>query len=356
MKFLKTKSIISLVLYLHVMSSAFGATKTRYIFVQSSAVKDAEFKAFVKNVPSAITLSEYMLEASPTVDDQKNLLRILESAQREYLEGSLEKAKQSFELLVKVSRDADWSIEERKSIFYAYLRLAQLSEDTQRHNWLAEAVRFDFELSADKKIFPPPLLKELESIRRDEIFNSKNWDINGFKENIVYIRVNGKKYNTQYGGSIKLMNGQNRVVLVSNKKLPIVRILNINQILALTIPNSYFENPDCKNPVTDDVPASIKARAALYFDEGCILISESDHWVTKTSALFLNNTKYTTIESQLVTSGTVQPKIENHIDSEIKSESSNKLWLIGLVAAGITTALIISSKKSTDPSKQPTHQ
>lgn len=353
MKTLYIKSILSLFVYLHIAIApqAFAAARPTVVYFQSNNSSDSDFKALVRNTRGAITLSDYALELSPTSDDKHRLLTLLESAQKEYLEGSLELAKTSFESITRISRDADWTIEERKSIFYAYMRVASLTSDTvARRQWLSEAARFDYELNPDKTIFTPPLVKEFDSIRKEEVSNAKNWDISAFKENIVTIKVNGKKYGAQYGGSIKLLNGANRIVFISNKNMPIARVLNANQALATTIPKEYYSLGTCNNPIVNNVPFNLKNRSAVFFNSDCILLSEGEDWKLK-------DQKQLVATNNTINNASNLEQTLKRDDEKLKSSGSNsKLWVLGIIAAGITTALILSAQNTAEPTRQPTHQ
>jgi hypothetical protein len=363
MRTVKIKNLFLSAIYIHALFAQQAYASSAVVYIQSTRTTNSEFSAFVKNSRSGVTLSDFYLETSPTAEDRKTLLAYLETAQKEYVSGSLEKAKQAFEQLTKISRDSDWAIDERKTIFYAYLRLAQLTNETnQKQQWLAEAIRFDFELRPDTKLFPPPFRKEFQERYKEELANSKDWDTSSLKQNIVAIKINGKKYNTQFGGSIKLMNGQNRVVLFSNKNAPIIRVLNINQALNLTIPAGYFDNGSCSTPHIMDQPLLAGRNSSIYYSEDCIQTFSGGKWINiaKMKPRVEGADTANRDSFKFSPSNSVEPNQnlapQQDLEMSQAPSSNTKYWLLGLLAAGAVAALALSSKESSGPGKQPTHQ
>ena len=113
--------------------------------IQSESSSDIEFEQYLLNNPHKKSyLQNYIAKNNLSHD----LLDLLKKAQYEFINGSREEAIKNFKRITDIRHKDNWTLNQRKTINYAFYRLAQLEQDPNiKKNYLKEAVIFDQSIS-----------------------------------------------------------------------------------------------------------------------------------------------------------------------------------------------------------------
>lgn len=267
MKFRKTLALIlTITLTLSPMAES---AESELIGVRGANVSDTELLAFLSAVRRSTSYADRIIRSLPDQSERNMLFSLFQTAQQDFLTETPEKARQKFETVISIAHQTDWSLAERKAIMTSYFRLAQISQsDSERYSWLRQAARFDTEIAIDKTLFPPPLVNDYEKIRKEELLASTLWDVGSFKKDFVFIKINGRTYDLSKGSSLRLMNGEQRIHLISNRYQNMVRVMTPTQILTLVSSGVPLVLGECSTPsVTDSLR---KHRAIVVYARNCV--------------------------------------------------------------------------------------
>lgn len=261
----------------------------------------------------------------PVRDD---LQQYYHSANDNYLNGSLDKAKSEFLEISQLQLSCDWKSKERQQITESLYRLSQLTSSMiDQKTWMRAAVDFDPAQTPDKKLFPPPLLKLFDDIQKEQTFKviamSKYYD--------TYTRIlrNGRSFQIDKK-TLKFPEGQARFTFLSDSHAPKTVVVTATALQRSNIESAAFINGDCKS-FQFQKPPTWKSGTRLFFSPECIVDQQ------------VNTILAETINSPSSTFAT------NPIEQQIRADSMprkptwierNYLW----VGAALVGAVLISAE------------
>ena len=146
--------IINLFLLLNVVSASW--------LVKAPSANPQEFAVYSQNSDYQ-KISAYFVRC----EEKNQILEDFKKAQILFLDGNLDKSKQQFLIVTEKKWSCDWAESERQMVLFSFLRLAQIEQESARQTqWLTQAVQFDSEWTPDPSVFPPPLIAQFSSLRR----------------------------------------------------------------------------------------------------------------------------------------------------------------------------------------------
>jgi hypothetical protein len=312
------------------------------VIIQSSAADSTRFEGFVKSRALAVKYSDYYRNSNPPLARIRHLQNQFTTANKSFLEGTLQKAKSDFELMVLDARAADWEKSQRGLIHMAYLRLAQMASNSEtRTQYIKDAIAFDSTLLPEKNLIPPPITseynKELQEYKKSIAF----WDTTSFSKDFDYAIINGQVFDFKKGSKIPIGHGQHRVTLLSDLYSPIHRVLNQDQILALVPAGIPMAQGTCSAPQVETLEPSPNSYS-VFFNDDCVASHNNGSWTSTTPFALVPRTE----------------KAEVHaIETDLPRPSTINWWAVGAIAA--TVGIIIYAVANSSAEKQqptPTHE
>ena len=132
------------------------------VLIQGADVSRLDYLAALKADPNAEPPSEAYLRAHPLGSRRDELQEKFAEAQRLFVEGSRTEAAEKFGALTEMLAADDWGLVDRAVFVHAYMRLAQLENDSvKQREYLAHSLSVG-EADVDKSLYPPPLLRQRE--------------------------------------------------------------------------------------------------------------------------------------------------------------------------------------------------
>jgi len=253
------------------------------IVIRAAGTPSDQYAAWITTHPNDQSWITHLEKQHPSKTESAKLMDLIEIAQKAFLTGSLNDAKDKFRELADLSLTNDWGKAERKAITYAMLRLVQLQtmpkigegEQTQVL-YLRSAARFGFDVHFDAKIFPPPLIKrwqnEIRIARRNsvKIFNLK--DLNSFD----IIKIDGRAYSLHDIDNLIILPGEHRLSLLANHAQYFTRKVNSSQLQVIKIQPEILVYGSCSQP-----QAQINFAFTAVFDDACVRQYNGMNWIAK---------------------------------------------------------------------------
>jgi hypothetical protein len=316
------------------------------VVIRAKEASERELERFVEVNGSFQSLSENILSKRIKHPERTELLRIFENAQREFLAGSMEKAKIEYSQIASKVHTMSWLPAERKIIFSAMYRLAQL-ESASEQKWLEAAAQFAPDLKADDKLFPPPLLKRAVQIKQTILKRSVLWRPS-FVNEVSSISVDGQRYSGEKTKNIVVTPGLHLIEVFSNSRLPLSKKVHQDEIQSFKFDSDPMVSGSCEEPALGNFPNGGMEDVAIFYSIGCVMKLTSNGWIN------LSRTKFNVDPSEFnETKSLALPSIP-----EVR-ESKKSPWIWwALAGAVVTGALIIEEKNRTKPSGriEPTHE
>ena len=177
-----------------------------------------------------------------------NLKYNIQKAQRFYLAGETELAKKTFNEITSVALQADFNLEQRRLILYAFLRQAQIELDSNlKKAILLQTASFMLEELTnsypDYNLFPPPLIKTLNTIYHTNKILNINWK--KLFPNHEIILVNGVKRNIDMIDNLKI--GTYRMTALSSSHAPYVNTIRISSLISKKIKTQPLTKGVCQH-------------------------------------------------------------------------------------------------------------
>ena len=221
---------ILLLLYTSFISASLPSTT---ILIRAPQTSFTEFFAYV-DTESLKTYAQYQLNQIYKTPRPILLEDLLEKSQREFLSHEPQRAKKTYKQIISHIHSFDWTLPERKIIFYALFRMAQLETNFQKQTlFLQEAAVFSGDLKIDKTLFPPPLVQTYLKLKKSMNFISVNLK-KIFPEHELVI-INGKVYSTQQQKTLLLPYGVYRVQALSSSRQTWLKTLSLSRLLSQKI-------------------------------------------------------------------------------------------------------------------------
>ena len=231
------------------------------IVIRSPQTSREEFKNYIQTEQaqpySNILLGDIKKKNKKNMEP---LLFLLGQAQKSFLKSHLKTAGEYFQSIVKMADQHDWPEEARKIIFYSYLRLAQIEwQGENAEIFLHSALVFDSTMQPEPSLFPPPLLKKLEKLKKtmpQTVLYLKH--IFPFHEVIL---INGKEFSSQK--KLKLPYGSYRVTALSSSHKTWSQKIALTQLIQKKVVTPSLVSGSCESPV---VPRSLMEYQILFPD------------------------------------------------------------------------------------------
>ena len=234
------------------------------ILIQSENVSDISFEQYLHKNPHKETYSKNYLQQESKLSD--SLLSYLKKAQYEFINGSLDSAKSSFKKMISIQHEENWDLNQRKSINYAFFRLAQLSKQEQKVAYVKKAISFDSAIAPDAKLFPPPFTALFYKIKNT--LEPKVWPLPDNASSFKSILINGKLHSP--GQSfIKTSVGEKRFTFVSNKFKSVTITAKASALSKHKLSLSPLAAGECESPQI--LPTLNKKNHYALYDKECVI-------------------------------------------------------------------------------------
>jgi hypothetical protein len=195
--------------------------------------------------------------------EKERFNKLLASAQKNFLNGSLAQAKERFRALTELAHSQDWPRAQQRALQFSFLRLAQLSStDQERHRWLDEAIAFAGETKPDATLFPPPLLTEYK--KRLEAKSDLEMKVDSRFEGYSAITVDGKVFNTATTDLISILPGKHRLTLRSDSFATETIVEDAQELVHYVPKRKEFVRGSCETPLAGET-----RNAIVYYDRDC---------------------------------------------------------------------------------------
>ncbi len=214
------------------------------IAIQSQQSSDLEYEKYLNDHPELISYVQYFKKQHLNLSHA--LYQELKQAQFEFINGSLEKSHQHFQRIVDLKHQQDWNEEERATIHFAFLRLAQLtSEDLVKNQLLIDAFEFDPTLKIDKLLFPPPMVETYYSLKKTKKENV--WSLPQNADQFDEVLLNGRSVGKRTG-FVRAPNSIQRFTFLSNRFKAVTLTVKSSQLETIKIVLSPLSEGNCENP------------------------------------------------------------------------------------------------------------
>jgi len=140
-------------MFLHLLISLAMAAPASWL-VKAPSANPHEFFVFAQN-----SADGKISQTLTACEQNGKITQLLKKAQFNFLNGSLDTARDEFSQISEMKWSCDWKEDERQIVVFSFFRLAQLSQvPSEQMNWLSEAIAFDDTVTPDVSVFPPPLV------------------------------------------------------------------------------------------------------------------------------------------------------------------------------------------------------
>ena len=226
-----------------------SSTKATIAWIKAPQTSFMNFKAHIDALEAPhITYAEHQLSQARKTAKTFQLIDRIQKAQEFYLSGTLPSAKEAFQSIARLAHKADWNEEDRRVIFYAFLRNAQLEDRADiKRAFLLSAIQFSQEpitsRHADYTLFPPPLTEKFNALLESQVFFTVNWKEIFPKHEIILI--NGKRVPSDK--SFKIPEGLYWITALSSSHAPWSKTINLSRLLSRTIHTKALTTGPCKD-------------------------------------------------------------------------------------------------------------
>ena len=231
-----------------ILFALFSFESLSTVWIKPSRLPFYKFKAHVK-ASGDLTFAEYQykkiqkdsLEKFP--DDQD-----VELAQKLYLSGRWEEAKNIFSKISQLSIQAEWPSKQRETILYSFLRQIQIEQDKQKRQALLLSAKqfYIFPIKPNHpqyQLFPAPLIEEFNLILSKQAQFKINWNkIFPFHEIIL---VNGRHINKNKEES--WAEGRYFVTALSSSHEPWSKNIQLSELLTRNIKSKKLTKGLCED-------------------------------------------------------------------------------------------------------------
>ena len=206
-----------------------------------------DFQVFLQN-SSHVSYAKFQFHQLRKQAQTFQLKDKLISAQKLYLDGKKQKAMKFFNQITKLAYSAEWSKEDRRIILYAFLRSAQIQADEDKAQaFLNLARNFNGqdilpETYTDFKLFPPPLMSQLDKLQEKNLTLSPDWEVLFPQHEIVLI--NGQKI--EKAQSLSLLPVSYRVTALSSTHRAWSRKVHLSQLVLKPIQAGRLTSGFCE--------------------------------------------------------------------------------------------------------------
>ncbi len=318
------------------------------ILVRAPGAARTDFRATHAIHPELRRLTVDAPDTDASLDIAKEKLnRALERAQIAFLSGTLEEARAGFADVAKLATTADWARAQRRAIHHAILRTAQMAsgEASERRDALAKAVAFDPEAKADPAKFPPPLLAELEAVRRESDERAVLLKIRERFDGYETLIVNGRAYKVADTGVLKLRPGDYRIHLRSDVYAPVAEVMSAAKLFIYTAPRRPIAAGTCGRPGLNE-PALAALEITVVYSRDCLQRYRSGQWTRLTG-----EEGGPARSDPWTTSPSIPASLEIPESPLEPKPVYRKGWFWGGIAGIAAVAIALSAKRAGSPSE-----
>ena len=304
------------------------------VLIRAEETSETEFSAYTK-AEIIKTYAQHQLDKNRKTPRPIKLNKLLKQAQMQFLSHEPNTSKKTFRIITNHIHSFDWNTNERKIIFYALFRLAQLEKDLQKQKLLlTEALVFGMGLKLDLQIFPPPLTNLYSNLKKKSTFVPlKLKKLFPFHEIVL---INGKAYSNK--AQVTLPYGVYRVTALSSSHKSWTKTLSLSHLIAKKLKTSPFVQGSCQQPDLKNLEGFHSERARVLFPNFCVWSFPTK--LPQTATAFL-------------------PADIKMIEEELEKPEQNKewweeewLWLGTALAVGATTIFILSNDDTSTEKKK----
>lgn len=239
---------------------------------QSALIRGADapivnYRAWLATQTRYQAYSEWWIRQRVSKQDEMKVEHALETAQMEFLQGGLERAKILFKDLTDQQHSRDWKAAHRKTFAYAHLRLAQLMEsveDKTTHIQLASAFG-PVKLNSD--LFPQPVWLEYQ--KQLSMQFEEQMDLDLWFPGIRYVLVDGRPFEAVATSRLPVDAQKHRFTLVFDHSAPVTLVTTWPEFKKWRPAASSFASGTCE---TAQFSRDIAGRneVSVYIDDNCI--------------------------------------------------------------------------------------
>jgi hypothetical protein len=261
------KKLIQVLMAASLLSQTTHAQETT-VLIASQAADPTDYLAVTQGQSVYQTLSEWWVRHRVSDASLSELTQKLERAQTEFLQGSIDRARQEFVELLKLSDKVDWRESERKTFAYAELRLAQMSTDEVEKNFRVLAAARWGNVGLQRSLFPAPLWQMYQTqlrAKRQTHINVDQWF-----PTARHLLVDGKPYPIDPDVQFPLDAAVHRFTLVFDHSLPVSTSKTWSELSQWQPPANSIASGTCENPNVKPTPA-VPASAKIFYAHECIV-------------------------------------------------------------------------------------
>jgi hypothetical protein len=178
--------------------------------------------------PETYSSEERQIAALVSPVMKENLRAAFILAQQKFISADINKMASYWLDVVSYSLKADWDRPEREIISFSYLRLAQISQNTdETKKYITDAAIFDSTYVPNIHLLPPPIVEQFKLACRS--INKVKISTNHLKE-FSFALINGQKQKITTNKPLILNVGLLRFTLISSTHQPVTRVLFSGQL------------------------------------------------------------------------------------------------------------------------------
>jgi hypothetical protein len=251
--------LVNLILLLNVVSASW--------LVKAPSANPQEFVVYSQNSDYQ-KISTYFLRCA----EKDQILEDFKKAQILFLDGNLDQAKQQFLLVTEKKWSCDWAESERQLVLFSFLRMAQIEQDAARQTqWLTHAVHFDSEWTPDPSVFPPPLIAQFSSVRRQTM--TQKIVLPTFSPKYSALLRNGR-FMSLAQLSLEATSGKARYTFVSDTYQIETVFMTLTELQQLTLQPQPLVIGDCNNFQLSENLKWIE-NVSVFFSLNCVKTSQN---------------------------------------------------------------------------------
>ncbi len=332
------RSLLGICLLLHA-NLVFAASA---FIVRAPELSLVEFRGIQRALPETVSLADRQAPNDRQEADSRQMTSLFAEAQKEYLGGSLDRAKQLYAQVAEHRFDYSWGPGLRRMFVFALLRMAQMADPTEESLHLQRAVEFDPTHDMDESVFPPPLVAAFNKVRGEVRGALIKWppELKGYET----VLINGRPVRLNPGAQLDLVGGTQRLDFLSSAFEAVVVMGGANEIKNLKLaPRAPLVSGNCGAPALHPSLSTL-GRVTVVYPDSCVRVRVKGVWQTDDSTKNLQGLDLRVTDSESPNS---VPIIRDAPEPGTQKWYHNKwVWIgAGTVTAAIVTAVLISQNR-----------
>lgn len=212
------------------------------VLVQGPGTSTIEYRSALKADSDLASPTQTLLRKTPAGRD--NLLALFAEAQKSFLDNSKGEAQAKFQNLVSLLSTEDWSQSDRSIFQLAYLRLAQMELSPEKQDyWITRSLLAGEDISPDKNLFPPPLLRRWMQIRNEipRFTGFESW----FREGWNTVLINGIPCTKTSCQGWPMISEKVRLSFLSDQWIPQSKLVDGSELSSAKVPRIAWVDGSC---------------------------------------------------------------------------------------------------------------